>query len=79
MVIWAQPGDITPPRRFIHYVEMVIADGLRAEINGGGGENAVSKIPGQRWVTGVKAAEFGDIFLVKLGRIGCEGTCNTGI
>jgi hypothetical protein len=34
MVVWALRSNITPPSSFIHYIEMVITDSLRAEING---------------------------------------------
>lgn len=45
MVIRAHPGDVTPARGFIHHIEMVIANGLRAKINGGSRENAVIEVP----------------------------------
>lgn len=46
MVVWAHRGDVTPPSGFIHYVEMVVTNSLRTEINGGGRENAIIEVPG---------------------------------
>jgi hypothetical protein len=74
VVIGAHPRDVAPSRSFVPCVEMVIANSLWAEINGGSGKNAVVEVPGQRRIAGVEAAEFVDIFLVQFGCISCECT-----
>jgi hypothetical protein len=76
MIVLAHGSYVTPPSSFIHHIEVVIADRLRAKVDREGRENAIIKIPSQTGVIGVKAAKLFNVFLVKFWRIICERACN---